>query len=48
MARMTPSQQVDYHMERLLGRNWQRVVEQDFIDAAREVQEGYITGECGA
>ncbi len=36
---------MEYHNTKMLGKDWREQMEQDFIDAAREVQDGYITGE---
>lgn len=46
MARMSPAERLEYHNTRLMGADWREQMEQDFLDAAKEVQDGYITGGC--
>ena len=46
MARMSPAERLEYNNTRLMGADWREQMEQDFLDAAKEVQDGYNTGEC--
>ena len=47
-ARMSPAERLEYENTRLMGADWKQQFEQDLIDAAKEVQDGFITGECFA
>jgi hypothetical protein len=44
-ARMSPAERLEYENTRLMGADWRQQFEQDLIDAAKEVQDGFITGE---
>ena len=46
MARMSPAERLEYANTRLMGADWREQINQDMLNAAREVQEGHITGEC--
>ena len=39
-----PVWQIEYHYSRLLGTDWREQMEADFLEAAREVQDGLLTG----
>ena len=45
MARMSPAERLDFANTRLMGADWREQINQDLLDAAKEVQEGYITGK---
>jgi hypothetical protein len=38
------SLQVEYYHTHLLGQDWREQMEQDFLDAVEEVEEGLNTG----
>lgn len=45
LAKLPLKDQMDARMEDLLGADWQQQMEADFLEAAKEVHDGYITGE---
>eukprot|EP00877_Chromochloris_zofingiensis_P001037 jgi/Chrzof1/10934/Cz05g17220.t1 len=45
MAKLPPNQQLDYYYSRLMGKDWEQQMEQDMLDAIKEVEDGYITDE---
>lgn len=45
MLKQPTHKQMDYYYGKLLGEDWQKQLEQDFIDAVAEVDEGYITDD---
>ncbi|KAF8071137.1 hypothetical protein HT031_001219 [Scenedesmus sp. PABB004] len=45
MMRQPAHKQMDYYYSHLLGDDWEQQLEQDFVDAVAEVDEGYITDD---
>ncbi|GAX83008.1 hypothetical protein CEUSTIGMA_g10435.t1 [Chlamydomonas eustigma] len=45
MAKMSPAEQVDYYHTQLLGPDWREQMEQDFLEAVQEVEEGLNTDD---
>lgn len=45
MLKQPTHKQMDYYYSKLLGEDWQKQLEQDFIDAVAEVDGGYITDD---
>ncbi|KAI8471005.1 MAG: hypothetical protein J3K34DRAFT_385002 [Monoraphidium minutum] len=45
MLRQPEHKQMDYYYSRLLGKNWRQQLDQDLLEAVREVDAGYITDD---
>jgi hypothetical protein len=45
MAKLPPGKALDLYYRNMLGEDYGKQIEQDLVDAVKEVEEGLLTGE---